>query len=70
MRSFKEEGNEHFKFKRYPEAAHYYNKLIIFSDYTFPEQEKEQTEMEELVQQANCNLGMTLVKMGETTRAV
>ena len=69
MRNFKDEGNKHFKGKRYQEAAHYYHKIIIFSDYTFPEEEKQQKEMEEVVQQASCNLGMALVKLGERKKA-
>ena len=42
MKAFKEEGNNHFKNKRYEQAAYFYKKAIVFSDYTFPEQEKDQ----------------------------
>ena len=40
MKNFKEEGNQHFKNQKYQEAAHYYNKIIIFADYTFPDNVK------------------------------
>lgn len=65
MKLFKEEGNNHYKNQRYKEASYFYQKVIIYGDYTFPEEEKDCKIMEELLQQANCNLGMCLVKAGE-----
>jgi hypothetical protein len=35
----------------------------VYGDYTFPDTEKEKKEFNELLQQANCNLGMTLMKL-------
>jgi tetratricopeptide (TPR) repeat protein len=65
MRFFKEEGNNHYKNQRYKEASYYYQKAIVYADYTFPETEEGVITMEELTQQANCNLGLSLVKMDE-----
>jgi hypothetical protein len=37
MRTFKDEGNQYFKNKQYREALHYYHKVVVFGDYTFPD---------------------------------
>lgn len=37
MEYFKELGGNSFKEKKYDEALYYYQKAIIYSDYTFPE---------------------------------
>ena len=37
MKFFKEEGNNHYKNQRYKEATYFYQKAIIYSDYTFPD---------------------------------
>ena len=65
MKIFKEEGNNHFKNERYKEASYFYQKVIIYGDYTFPEKEQDCEVMDQLLQQANCNLGMCLVKVDE-----
>ena len=36
MRFFKEEGNNHYKNSRFKDAAYFYEKTIIYGDYTFP----------------------------------
>ena len=36
---FKEEGNNHYKNGRFQEATYFYQKAIIYGDYTFPEDE-------------------------------
>jgi hypothetical protein len=38
MRFFKEEGNNHYKNNRFQDAAYFYQKTIIYGDYTFPDQ--------------------------------
>jgi hypothetical protein len=43
--------------------------MIVYADYTFPEKEQHKEEMEGLVQTGNCNLGMSLVKMGDIKEA-
>ena len=58
MAMFKQNGNEKYKEKSYEQAAYFYNKVIIYSDYTFPQKEEDQKNMDLLVQQANINLAM------------
>ena len=36
MAYFKEQGNNKYKEHKYDEAAYFYNKVIIYGDYTFP----------------------------------
>ena len=36
MNYFKEQGNSNYREQKYEEAAYFYNKAIIYSDYTFP----------------------------------
>lgn len=36
MRKFKDEGNDHYKNQRFKEATYLYQKVIVYSDYTFP----------------------------------
>ena len=43
--------------------------MIVFADYTFPEKERDKEEMEGLVQTGYCNLGISLMKMGEIKEA-
>lgn len=62
MHYFKEQGNDKYKKQKYDEAAYFYNKIIIYSDYTFPESKEQENEFDLLVQQANMNLAICLIK--------
>ena len=63
MGFFKQEGNNHYKNGRLQEASYCYQKAIVISDYTFPEEEEGVRQIEELVQQCHCNLAIVLVKL-------
>lgn len=42
MKYFKEQGNNKYREQKFDEAAYFYQKVIIYSDYTFPEKSDEQ----------------------------
>lgn len=44
---------------------YFYQKVIIYSDYTFPENETESAKMEALLQQSNCNLALSMIKLNK-----
>jgi tetratricopeptide (TPR) repeat protein len=69
MQFFKEEGNNHYKNQRYSEALYFYQKAIIYADYTFPENAAETEKMEALLQQANCNMALSLIKLDRCEEA-
>lgn len=60
---FKEEGNNHYKNGRFSEACYFYQKTIIYGDYTFPENETDTATMDDLLQKTNCNLAICLIKL-------
>jgi hypothetical protein len=63
-------GNNKFKEKNIQQAAYFYEKVIVYADYTFPENDKEIAKMELLVQQANINLAICLIKQNEWKKAL
>jgi hypothetical protein len=65
MEFFKEEGNNHYKNQRFNEAMYFYQKVIIYADYTFPDNEAETAKMEALLQQSNCNLALSMIKLNK-----
>lgn len=65
MLFFKQEGNNHYKNGRYQQASYCYQKVIIYGDYTFPDKEEDNVKMGELLQQANCNLALCLIKLNQ-----
>lgn len=62
MRYFKQQGNQMYGEQRYEEACYFYQKAIIYADYTFPEDGAQIAEMELLTQQSNINLAICLIK--------
>ena len=62
MAYFKEQGNVHYKQEKYEEAAYFYNKVIIYGDYTFPETTQQENSYDLLLQQANMNLAICFIK--------
>lgn len=44
---------------------YFYQKVIIYGDYTFPENEAETAKMEALLQQSNCNLALSMIKLNK-----
>lgn len=65
MAFFKLEGNGHYNNARFSEASYFYQKAIIYGDYTFPDTKEEQSQMEELLQQSNCNMALCLIKLNQ-----
>lgn len=63
-------GNASFKEKKFDEAAYFYQKAIIYSDYTFPEEQGQLNEMEILVQQSNMNMAICLIKKDNWSKAI
>lgn len=41
IRYFKEMGNTTFRDGKYEEASYFYQKAIVYADYTFPESDKQ-----------------------------
>ena len=66
---FKEEGNARYRSKDYPDALHFYRKVIIYGDYTFPEHEQDTHTMNSLLQTAHCNSALCLIKVNQWDNA-
>ena len=64
MRYFKEKGNEKYKEGKYSEASYFYQKTIVYADYTFPDKKQLIAEMELLTQQSNMNFAICMIKLG------
>lgn len=62
---FKNEGNNYYKNGRYAEACYFYQKAIIYGDYTFPDNPKDTARMEQLLAQSNCNFALSNIKLGK-----
>ena len=48
---------------------YFYQKVIIYGDYTFPENEAETARMEALLQQSSCNLALSMIKLNRWRQA-
>jgi len=63
MLYFKQEGNNQYKNKNYKDALYFYEKTIIYGDYTFPDKESDTNKMNEILQQTHCNKAICYIKM-------
>jgi hypothetical protein len=48
---------------------YFYQKVIIYGDYTFPDNEAETNRMDALLQQSNCNLALSMIKLNKWQEA-
>lgn len=62
MEYFKNLGNAKFKENSYGEALYFYQKTIIYGDYTFPDLPIDLHHMELLLGQANMNSAICYIK--------
>lgn len=49
---------------------YFYQKVIIYSDYTFPQKQLDIADMELLVKQANVNMAICLIKQNKWAKAL
>ncbi|CAD8169953.1 unnamed protein product [Paramecium pentaurelia] len=61
---FKQEGNVAFKNKEYDKAAYFYQKALVYFDYTFPEGDQEEQKYNLLLEQCNNNMAQCKLLQG------
>ncbi|CAD8100466.1 unnamed protein product [Paramecium sonneborni] len=66
---FKQEGNLAFKNKEFDKAAYFYQKALVYFDYTFPEGDKEEQKYNLLLEQCNNNMAQCKLLQGNLDEA-